>query len=187
MNFFISNGFCLSEQWFNLINKNCFALIEKNHNQSFFDETFFRNNFDFEENHFKLLKEFKQMSLFSICLYFLRCTRSCDKKSNYCRACSRVPEIFFLDCNAISDLAVCTYGTYLHMNNFHRVNLDAFLLNIERNLIDDAENNENCQFFQKVDFPQELFTAFSSVFIRMYLNCTIKSLSNLLCQISCFV
>ena len=95
--FFISTGFCLPKQWLNLINKNCFALIENIHNQSFFDETIFNYNFDLEENYFKLLKEFKQMSLFSICLHFLRCTRSCDKKSNYCRVYSRVCEKIFLE------------------------------------------------------------------------------------------
>ena len=159
-------------------------MIENIHNQSFFDEKFFNYNFDFGENYFKLLKEFKQMSLFSIYLHFLRCTRSCDKKSNYCTVSSRVREKFFLDCNAFSDLAVCAYGTYLHMNNIHHVNLDVFLLNNEGNLINYTEHNENCQFFQKFDFPQQLLAAFSSVFVRMYLNCTIKSLSNLLCQVS---
>lgn len=53
---------------------------------------------------------------------------------------------FFLN-NAFSDLAVCAYGTYLHMNNIHRVNLDVFLLNIECILIDYTKDNENCQFF----------------------------------------
>ena len=33
-------------------------------------------------------------------------------------------------------------------------------------------------------FPQELFAAFSALLVRMYLNCTIKSFSNLLCQVS---
>ena len=95
--FCISTGFCSVEHWSNLIKKSCFSLIDDIHNQSFFDDTFFGYNFDFEENYFKLKKEFRHMSLFSICLHFLRCTRSCDKKSNYCRICSRVREKFFLN------------------------------------------------------------------------------------------
>ena len=58
------------------------------------------------------------------------------------------------------------------------------MLNIEHNLIDYTKDNENCQFFQKFDFLQELLAAFFSIFVRMYLNHTIKSLSNLLCQVS---
>ena len=87
--FCISTGFCSVEHWSNLIKKSCFSLIDDIHNQSFFDDTFFGYNFDFEENYFKLKKEFRHMSLFSICLHILRCARSCDKKSNYCKVCSR--------------------------------------------------------------------------------------------------
>ena len=95
--FRISTGFCSVKYWLDLIKKNCFHLIDDIHNQIFFDETFFNYNFDFEENYFKLPKKFRHMSLFSICLHFLRCTRSCDKKSNYSRGCSRVRENFFLN------------------------------------------------------------------------------------------
>ena len=117
--FFISTGFCSPEKWESLIKKSCFALINKIYNQSFFDEIFFYHNFDFDESYFKLRKVFKQMFLFSICLHFLRCTRSCDRKSNYCRVCSRVRENFFIECNAFSNLCLCSSGTYLHMNNSH--------------------------------------------------------------------
>ena len=44
--------------------------------------------------------------------------------------------------------------------------------------------NGKCCFFQEFDYPQELFVAFSLVLERMYLNYTIKTLSNLLCQVS---
>ena len=55
-----------------------------------------------------MLLEFTQnMSLFSICLHFLRCTRSCGKKSYYCRLCSRVRENCFLERNAFTGLCVC--------------------------------------------------------------------------------
>ena len=73
-----------------LIEKNCFALIEGIYS-NFFENRFV---FYFDENYFELLIEFRHMSLFSICLHFLRCVRSCDKKPNYCWLCSRVRKIF---------------------------------------------------------------------------------------------
>ena len=36
--------------------------------------------FDFEENYKQLIKRFLHMSLFSVCLHFLRCRRSYEKK-----------------------------------------------------------------------------------------------------------
>ena len=71
------------------------------------------------------------MSLFSICLHFLRCSRSCDKKSNYCRGCSRVREVvvFFFESNAFSNLCICSVGTYLDCSSSARFDLDVFSLN----------------------------------------------------------
>ena len=97
--------------------------------------------------YFKLIREFRHMSLFLICLHFLRCTRSCDRKSNYCRVCTRVREKFFFECNAFSSLCVCACGTYLHKNNSHRTNLDVVLLNAQQNLESYTEDNGNCSFF----------------------------------------
>ena len=97
--------------------------------------------------YFKLIREFRHMSLFLICLHFLRCTRSCDRKSNYCRVCTRVRDKIFFECNAFSSLCVCACGTYLHMNNSHRTNLDVVLLNAQQNLESYTEDNGNCSFF----------------------------------------
>ena len=64
------------------IERNVFELIQEIHN-----ETFDRVNFDFEENNDKLIKRFRHMSLFSVCLHF---RRSCEKKQGYCKVYSRV-------------------------------------------------------------------------------------------------
>ena len=120
------------------------------------------------------------MSLFSICLHFLRCVRSCEKKPNYCRLCSRVCEKCFMECNAFSSLPVCAYGTYLFLENFHRTDLDVFLFGEARYLKD----SKNCSLFQVFNYPQELFAAFSALLVRMYLNSTVGSLSRLLCSVS---
>ena len=88
----ISEGFSSAGCWFQLIKMNCLCLIE-DINANFFEDRFI---FDSDEYYSKMLKEFTQsMSLFSICLHFLRCTRSCDIKSYYCCLCSRVRNFFF--------------------------------------------------------------------------------------------
>ena len=181
--FFISTDFSSMRQWLKLVEKNCFALVEEIHSATFFDETFFNYNLDFEEINFSLVREFRRMSLFSICLHFLRCTRSCDKKANYCRICSRVHEKNFIEFNAFHSLCYCAYGTYLGLDNHHRVDLDVFLMNAMQG-IGYTINSGKCCFFQVFTYSQELFAAFSSILIRMYLNCTVKSLLSLLSSVS---
>ena len=78
--FDLSTGFCTIKYWNVYIETNCFALCNDIFIAKYFDEKVFDPNFDFDENYFALLKSFKHFSLFSICLYFLRCVRYCDKK-----------------------------------------------------------------------------------------------------------
>ena len=68
----LSTGFCSVKYWTNKIEKNVFDLIQAIHDEIIFD---------FEENYEQLIKRFRHMSLFSVCLNFLRCRRSCEKKS----------------------------------------------------------------------------------------------------------
>ena len=76
--FEISTGFCSVQNWTYVIQKSVFNLIQDIHNDTFFCKTFYTYNFDFEENDEKLVKRFRHMSLFSVCLHFVRCKRSCD-------------------------------------------------------------------------------------------------------------
>ena len=85
-----STGFRSVQNWTNAIQKSLFDLTQDIHNDTFSNETFYTYNFDFEQNYEKLLKKIRPMSLFSVCLHFLRCRRSCDRKANYCKICSRV-------------------------------------------------------------------------------------------------
>ena len=71
----ISTGFCAIKYWTNRIEENVFGLTKSIHN--------ILEAFDFEEIYDKLIKKFCHMSLFSVCLHFLRCRRSCEKKSGY--------------------------------------------------------------------------------------------------------
>ena len=94
----ISTGFCAIKYWTNRIEENVFGLTQSIHN--------IHEAFDFEEIYDKLIKKFRHMSLFSVCLHFLRCQRSCEKKSGYCKMCSRVRENTFYDYNAFLSLKV---------------------------------------------------------------------------------
>ena len=70
----LSTGFCSVKYWTHEIEKNVFRLVEAIHS-----ELFDSYAFDFEGNYDKLIKKFFHMSLFSVCLHFLRCRRSCEK------------------------------------------------------------------------------------------------------------
>ena len=122
----ISTGFCSVQNWTNAIQKNLFYLIQDIHNDTFFNETFYTYNFDFEQNYEKLLKKIRPMSLFSVCLHFLRCRRSCDRKANYCKICSRVRDNDFYDIDKFSDVALLSFPSYLDIQSEERVDFDVF-------------------------------------------------------------
>ena len=72
----ISTGFCSVKYSTNKIERNVFELIQAINNDLFESKAF-----DFEESCDKLIKKFCHMSLLSVCLHFLRCRRSCEKKT----------------------------------------------------------------------------------------------------------
>ena len=120
----ISTGFCSVQNWANAIQKKLFNLIQDIHNDTFFNEMFYTYNFDFEQNYEKLLKKFRHMSLFSVCLDFLRCRRSCDRKGNYCKICSRVRDNDFYDIDKFSNVTLLSYPSYLDILSEERVDFD---------------------------------------------------------------
>ena len=83
----LSSGFCSFDQWYEKLAQNFFNLLNKLYldldNYVFYFEYYYI---------FKLRKVKLHLSLFSICIHCMRCTRSCDKlpKSKYCFYCSRV-------------------------------------------------------------------------------------------------
>ena len=62
--------------------------------------------YDFEESYFKMCKEIRNWSLFSVCLHVFFCKRSCEKIASYCRNCSRVRHNEFFDQDKFQDLLV---------------------------------------------------------------------------------
>ena len=96
--------------------------------EAIYNEFFYTYAFDFEENYDRLIKKFRHMSLFSVCLYFLRCRKSCEKKFGYCKLCSRVRENTFYEYNALLGFKVSSDADdYLSVSSSKRVDLDVFL------------------------------------------------------------
>ena len=124
------------------------------------------------------------MSLFSVCLHFLRCRRSCDKKSGYCKMCSRVRENTFYDYNAFLSLKVSRKDDYLDIGNSERVDLNVFLNRPAYFPYCFCESTRSCTDHKVIGFTQDLFVAFCSVLVRMYLNIAIDHFSEIMPDLS---
>ena len=105
----------------NEIAGNVYKLIEAISN-----EFFHTYAFDFEGNYDRLIKKFCHMSVFSVCLQYLRCGRSSEKKSGYCKVCLKVRENTFYDYNAFLSLKVSDIDNYLDISSSRRIDLDVF-------------------------------------------------------------
>ena len=140
--------------------------------------------FDFEEYYDKIIEKFRHMSLFSVCLHFLRYRTSCEKKSAYCKMCSRVKENTFYDYNAFLSLKVSRKDNYLDIGSSERVDLDVFLNRPAYFPYCFCESPRSCTDHQVISFAQDLFVAFCSVLVRMYLNITIDHFSEIMSDLS---
>ena len=142
----ISTGFCSADQWYSVIQKLCFYLTEDLLCKQYFDQNFFNYHFDFDENYSGLLKEFRHLSLFSICLHFLRCIKSCDMWNiPYCKLCSSVSDYTFAPCNFYGNLLITFGSSVLDLTADHRIDLDVFLSNADVNLR--SYTKDNGKFF----------------------------------------
>ena len=112
------------------------------------------------------------MSLFSVCLHFLRCRRSCDKKSGYCKMCSRVRENTFYDHNAFLSLKVSRKDDYLDIGSSERVDLNVFLNRPAYFPYCFCESTRSCTDHQ------------CSVLVRMNLNIAIDHFSEIIPDLS---
>ena len=187
MIFEISAGFCSVQNWTYVIQENVFNLIQDIHNKTFFCETFYTYDFDFEENYEKLLKRFRHMSLFSVCLHFLRCRRSCEKKLNYCKICSRVRDNDYYDVDKFSDVHLTSFPRYLDILSTEPVDFDVFLC--KRNsascsLCHPNSSDKKCANCEVFNHARDLFAAFCGVLVRMYLNYTMNYFSDFILNIS---
>ena len=152
------------------IEENVLKLIEAIHSELF--DTF---AFDFEGNYDKLINKSRRLLLFSVCLHFLRCRRSCEKLSAYCKMCSKVRENTFYEYNAFLSLKVrSNTEDYLNISSLERIDLDVFLTKLAHFPYYFTESSDKCSDFEVITFAQDLFAAFSSALARMYLNITLS-------------
>ena len=177
----ISTGFCSVKYWTSKIERNVFELIQAIHN-----ETFDTVSFDFEENYDKLIKRFRHMSLFSVCLHFSRCRRSCEKRHGYCKVCSRVRENCFYDYKNFENLIMTSSDTeYLHITSSNRVDHDVFVNSPSYfEYLDYELINGKCCQLEVFSYARDLFAVFSAVLVRMYLNYSIEYFLELISQVS---
>ena len=172
----LSTGFCSVKYWTNEIEKNVFRLVEAIHS-----ELFDGYAFDFEGNYDKLIKKFHHMSLFSVCFHFLRCRRSCEKILGCCKVCSRVRENTFYEYNVFLNLIVdSTTDDYLNISSSEQIDLDIFLNKLAYFPYCHCESFGKCSDFEVFSFARDLFAAFCSVLVRMYLNQTTEYFSDLM-------
>ena len=140
--------------------------------------------FDFERNYDKLIKKFRYMPLFSVYFHFLRCRRSCERKLGYCKVCSGVRENTFYEYNAFLNLIVdSTTGDYLNISSSEQIDLDVFLNKPAYFPYCHCESIGKSSDFE-FSFARDLFAAFCSVLVRMYLNHTTEYFSDLMSQVS---
>ena len=73
-------------------------------------------------------------------------------------------------------------GSAFGFYNYLKVDLDVFVYNVCELFGGWTKDNGNCSFLQEFEYALDLFSAFSSVFIRLYLILTINCLDNFLCR-----
>ena len=121
----LSSGFCSIKYWDEILANNAFKLLHKIYEKI--------ETFDFEKYYLKLYKRYRHhLSLFSVCLHFVTCYRSCDKIGTYCRYCSRVRAGDFNPYQKKIDIVVCVDKEINFRNDFlymheRLLDLDVFL------------------------------------------------------------
>ena len=127
------------------------------------------------------------MSLFSVCLDCLRCRRSCEKKPNYCKSCSRVCDNDYYDVDKFSDVHLTSFPSNLDISSTDRADFDLFLCKRGSaccSLCHPNSSDKKCTNFEIFNYARDLFAAFCGVLVRMYLNYTMNYLSGFISNIS---
>ena len=114
---------------------------------------------------------------------FFKMSKILRKKSGYCKMCSRVRENTFYEYNAFLSLNVGS-DDYLNISSSERIDLYVFLNEPAYFPHCFTESTGKCSDFRVFSFAQDLFAAFCSVLVRMYLNITTEYFSDLISQLS---
>ena len=86
-------------------------------------------------------------------------------------------------------MSVCSVGTYSDCSSSDSLDLDVCLLNARDTIGGYTKDSgsvvilRNCSYFQNFEFARDLFAAFCSVLIRMYLNYTVECFSDFLSRV----
>ena len=134
--------------------------------KSFLIQFFFNYHLDYEDRLYVLLKKFKiHLSLFSLCMHFLRCIRSCERVPNspsYCKVCSRVVDHFKCK-SSFRNIHVTSDGsTLLGLISYQVWNLDVFVSNADDYFKFFKVKDNFCSYFALFSYPEEIFAAFLS-------------------------
>ena len=122
-------------------------------------------------------KIFHHLNLPSILFHFLRCKRLCDKKLNKCMKCSRVglnmDSLWLPYFNHFDDIEI----TKDNCSFFHQsmlIDLDVFKSKandyFQRYSTIRYKRHWYCYFYKEILYSDELFSAFCSHLIRLFLN-----------------
>ena len=141
--------------------------------------------FNFEYYYtFKLRKVKRHLSLFSICIHYMRCTRSCDKlpKSKYSFYCSCVRSSNFDMSSNLYDIDMdpVNYSeNFQNLMGYSTVDLD-----IQADPVlffDDTLKRSStlCEQFEVYTGPGHLCISFLSILVHMYINFVMEALSDL--------
>ena len=152
--------------------------------KSFLIQFFFNYHFDYEDRLYVLLEKFKiHLSLFSLCMHFLRCIRSCERVPNspsYCKVCSRVVDFHFKCKSSFRNIHVTSDGTtLLGLSSDQFCDLDVFVSNADDYFKFFNVQNDFCSYFALFHYPEEIFAAFLSILIRIYINVSLNFFTDL--------
>ena len=175
----LSTGFTSEKHWYYIIQKAAHDLMEVVSNEKYCDAIFFNYYFDYHNNFPALLKEFKEhLSLFSVIMHMLKCIRSCEKVPGfptYCKLCSRVQDFTFNCRSSFRNIQVTSSGTtLLRLGSNQICDLDVFVSNADDCFkFFNFKNDYGCHF-ALFSYPEEIFAAFSSSTMRIYVNFSLK-------------
>ena len=132
--------------------------------KSFSIQLFFNYHFDYEDRVCTLLEKFKtHLSLFLVCMHFLRCIRPCERVPNsptYCKVCLRVADFHFNCRSSFRNIHVTSDGTtLLGLGSDQVCDLDVFVSNADDYFKFLKVQNDFCSYFALFSYPEEIFGA----------------------------
>ena len=180
----LSTGFTSEKHWFSIIQKATYEICGSIMKEKFFDPAFFNYHFNHEDRLLSLAEKFRiNSSLFSVSLQFLRCVRYCEKGHTappYCKLCSRVVDFHYNSRSYFRNIQVTSEGTsLLRLNSDTVCDLDVFVSNADDHYKFFQVKDDFCTYFVLFSNPEEVFVAFSSILIRIFVNVCFKFFNDL--------